>query len=401
MGSALVTLQPERFVAGGDAMARDADGRVVFVRGGLPGETVAVEITTNKRDWARGHVVDVLEASPQRVVEPCTARHAGCGGCGWQHLDLDAQRAAKRSVVVDALQRIGGVTDADVTIGPGVSPDGYRTTIRLSAGADGAAGFRSERSHDVVAAPHCLVAHEALRAVVGDLRLDADVDLTLRYSAVDAQLGARWDKSRGRVAGLPEGVLVGAGAVLHETIDGHRLQVSLGSFFQSGPQAASLLVAAVRRAAPELETATHVVDAYAGVGLFGVAATTPTAHVVAIETSRSSSADAAVNLAGRPSTIVRGEVGGWRAAAGSSFDVIIADPARSGLGVPGTTALARIESPVIVLVSCDAASLGRDVKLLAERHYRLAGVELIDAFPHTTQIEAVSRFEFVPGRQLG
>ena len=151
-------LRPDRFAAGGEALARDDDGRVVFVRGALPGETVVAEIVHEKRDWARAHVVDIVEASADRVVPPCASRLAGCGGCGWMHLDLDAQRRAKATIVEEALRRIGGITDPATVLGPGVAAEGYRTTARVAPGPDGVAGFRAERSHEVVAAPACLVA---------------------------------------------------------------------------------------------------------------------------------------------------------------------------------------------------------------------------------------------------
>ena len=181
-------------------------------------------------------------------------------------------------------------------------------------------------------------------------------------------------------------------AKLEEVVAGFRLQVSMGSFFQSGPQAAELLVAAVQRAAPELAGAGVVVDAYAGVGMLAVCATDPLCKVVAIETSRSACADAERNLGHRDARVVRGEVGGWHADPGTEVDVVIADPARSGLGKPGVAALARLDAPVLVLVSCDAASLGRDARLLAGAGYVHARSELVDTFPHTTQVEVVTRF---------
>ncbi len=385
-------LTPDRFAAGGEAIARDDDGRVVFVRGALPGETVVAEVTHEKKDWARAHVVQIREASPDRVVPPCESRRAGCGGCGWQHLTHEAQRNAKVEIVADAFRRIGRVDDGVIELGPSVEPEGYRTTIRLAPTADGRAGFRAEQSHDVVAAPNCLVAHPALREIVAGLRLSGDVEPTLRVSVATGQVGARWDKQKGDVQGLPDGVLTSWSSVMHEDVVGRRLQVSLGSFFQSGPQAAELLVAAVGRSAPELVDADVVVDAYAGIGMFAACATNPDAHVIAIETSRSAVNDAHENLDGRRGQIVRGEVGGWHAPDDLSIDVVIADPARSGLGQPGSAALVRAGAPVLVLVSCDPASLGRDTKLLAKSGYTHERSEVLDTFPHTTHIEVVSRF---------
>jgi 23S rRNA (uracil1939-C5)-methyltransferase len=387
-----MTLRPDRFAAGGEALAHDDEGRVVFVRGALPGEVVAAELIAEKKDWARAVTVAVEQPSSDRVTPPCASRRAGCGGCGWQHVTIDAQRRARVAIVTDALRRTGSVADPVVTLGGGVEPTGYRTTIRVAATADGRAGFRAELSHDVVAAPHCLVAHPALAALLPALRLDPGVEPTLRVSVATGDVAARWDTKAGTVHGLPDGTLLGARAALHEDVAGHRLRVSIGSFFQSGPQGAELLVDTVRRAAPELAGAALVVDAYAGVGMFAVCATDPASRVIAVETSRSAVADAEHNLRDRDAEVVRGEVGGWRIAAGDEVDVVIADPARSGLGKPGVAALTRTRMPVLVLVSCDPASLARDAKLLAAAGYRHERSEVVDTFPHTTHVEAVTRF---------
>jgi 23S rRNA (uracil1939-C5)-methyltransferase len=390
-----LVLRPERFVAGGDALARDDDGRVVFVRGALPGETVVADVTSAKTDWARARVVEILEPSPDRVTPPCAARRAGCGGCGWQHLSVDAQRSARVGIVTDALRRIGRVEGPVVASGGGVAPTRYRTTVRIASGPDGRAGFRAEGSHDVVAAPDCLVAHAPLAAVVAGVRLDPGVEATLRMSVTTGELNARWDPAAGEVHGLPDGTPIGSRATVHEDVGGRRLRVSMASFFQSGPQAAELLATSIRRLAPELAHATVVVDAYAGVGALAVVATGPETRVIAIETSRAAVADARHNLAGRDAEVVRSEVGGWHRPSGTAVDVVIADPARTGLGRPGVAALTRTEAPVLVLVSCDAASLGRDTKLLAGAGYRHARTEVVDTFPQTTHVEAVTRFERV------
>ncbi|CAN5690341.1 TRAM domain-containing protein [soil metagenome] len=386
-------LRPDRFVAGGDAMARDDSGRVVFVRGAAPGETVEAELLTAKADWARAATVVVVDAAPGRVTPPCPSRRAGCGGCGWQHLTIDAQRAARVDIVADALRRTGGVQSPVVDHGGRVAAERYRTTVRVVGDVQGRPGFRAEGAHDVVAAPDCLVAHPVLADLLPSLRLDAGVELTLRVSVATGALAARWDRAAGDVHGLPAGVEVGASAVLEEDVAGRRLRVSMGSFFQSGPAAAELLVDAVRRAAPELDDAGLVVDAYSGVGMLAACATAPPTRVIAIETSRPAVADARHNLRDRAAEIVRGEVGGWRPGTDDPIDVVIADPARSGLGKPGVHAVARTGTPVVVLVSCDAASLARDARLLAGAGYRHVRTEVVDTFPHTTHVETVTRFD--------
>ena len=257
----------------------------------------------------------MLEPSPDRLTPPCPSRRAGCGGCGWQHLTVDAQRPARVDIVADALRRTGGVAEPLVELGGGVEPVGYRTTVRVAATADGRAGFRAEQTHDVVEAPTCLVAHPTLAALLPGCGSTPASNRRCGCPVATGELAARWDPAAGDVHGLPAGTAAGSRATLHEDVAGHRLQVSMGSFFQSGPQAAELLVDAVRRAAPELGGARLVVDAYAGVGMFAVCVTDPPTRIIAIETSRSALGDAAHNLADRDAEIVRGEVGGWRVAA--------------------------------------------------------------------------------------
>jgi 23S rRNA (uracil1939-C5)-methyltransferase len=387
----VLTLRPDRLVAGGDALAKADDGRVVFVRGALPGELVTVELTEGKRDWSRGDVIDVVEASAHRVTPPCQYRLAGCGGCDWQHVDVSAQLSAKAAILADAMRRTGGLPDAVIVEGASAPSNAYRTSVRVVGTASGRAGFRRERSNVTIEVGACMVAHPALFDVLRDVTIDPDVELTVRVSAATGQMTALWDNRKGGVKGLPDVVKTGANAALSEDVAGHRFRVSAGSFFQSGPIAAGLLVDAVRRAAPELDGAEHVVDAYAGVGLFGLAAVPASSRTTSIETSRSCVQDASANLAGRAATIVRSEVGAWRAG-GDRVDVVIADPARSGLGKPGSAALAAAGAPVLVLVSCDPVSLARDAMLLRRHGYRHERTEVLDLFPMTHHVEAVTRF---------
>jgi len=171
--------------------------------------------------------------------------------------------------------------------------------------------------------------------------------------------------------------------------------VSAASFFQSGPAAAEALVRAVSDAvAGDLGSGARIIDLYAGVGVLGgaLAAGCESAALVAVESSKAAAGDAAHNLADLDARVVIGEV----AVAAQSFglvpDVVIADPARSGLGRSAVTAVASLGAPIAVLVSCDPASLARDAALLGAHGYRLDRVEVVDAFPSTFHVETVSRF---------
>ncbi len=377
-----VTLTPLRLVAGGDALARDDDGRVVFVSGALPGETVRVALRTVKKDFAKGDVIDVIEASPDRVIAPCDAFHRGCGGCDWQHIDPAAQLRMKVAIVTEALTRIGRLDTPVVRAGGAVEPWGYRTTIRVSADHSGAVGFRSRRSHDIVAIDRCPVAHPRVNALLAGLQLSPGADASLRVSVTSDETTSTSTAD-------------GMAGVIHETVHGEQLRVSARSFFQSSPQAAEMLVDAVGRALAgvDLRDAT-LVDAYGGVGLFAATVGGPAAKVVLVESSPSSCADARVNLAGRAATIHESSVESWTPVAA---DAVIADPARSGLDREAAAVLAATGAPWLVLVSCDAAALGRDARILAELGYEHDGTAVIDVFPHTSHVEAVTRFRLKSG----
>jgi 23S rRNA (uracil1939-C5)-methyltransferase len=385
-------LRPERFVAGGEALAHDPEGRIVFVRGGVPGDEVVATTVEDKGDWSRAVVTDVVTSGPDRVEPPCPRRREGCGGCDWQHVAVPAQLPAKLEIVRDAMRRTAHLPDADVRLGASVPSQGYRTTIRLVGDAAHRAAYRQERSHATVPAAGCLVAHPNLLPLVDAVSVTPGLEVTLRTSVATGEVTARWDASRGSVDGLPPEVATGADAVLHEDVAGHRLRVSAASFFQSGPAAAEALVTSVRRLAPEVDTATRVVDLYAGVGLFAVAAAPHAAHVVTVETSRAAAADCRANLAGRAALVEVGQAGRWRPDRGMAVDVVVADPARSGLGKPGAGAVAAASAPVLVLVSCDPVAMARDASLLARHGYRHAGTEVLDLFPHTHHVECVTRF---------
>lgn len=420
-----ITVDVERFVAGGEALARDPEGRVVFVAGALPGESVQVTLGERHAGWSRGTPVRVVRSSPHRVVPPCPQRRDGCGGCDWQHLATDRQLEAKLSVVRDAFRRTGGIRDEVVerAVVPGgsVPMTGYRTTVRVIGDEAGRPSFRAERSDRRVPAHGCAVSHPGLLALLDEVRLPDGLEATLRVSSSTGERTAhvvvperRADRPVAPTTGeraidVPADVGVGPDASLSETVDGHAFRVSAASFFQSGPAAAALLVRTVVELAPELADARRVVDAYAGVGLFAVAAVPVEAHVTVVETSATACADATFNLRDRPATVVRSRVDRWvrnetRASGGPttrrrgasarrrSVDVVIADPARSGLGRAGAAAIAALSAPTVILVSCDPVAGARDVALLEAAGYRFEAARVLDVFPQTHHVEVVTRF---------
>ena len=264
--------------------------------------------------------------------------------------------------------------------------------MRVARTSTGSFGFRRRRSNDVVGIDHCLVVRPELDAVFGTLRAGEDVDeVTVRVSVASGRAGAWWEPSDASIDGLAEDVVVGAHSRLTETVHERPLEVSMASFFQSSPGAAEVIVNAVAAALDPVDRwpVGAFVDLYGGVGLFSATIAPHDREVIVVEGSPFACDDARRNLRGRPATVVRSRVEDWppvRAA------VVVADPARDGLRASGVDAIERTGTPVVALVSCDPASLGRDARLLVEAGFDLDWVEVLDPFPHTHHVEAVSRF---------
>jgi len=403
-------LRVERVVAGGDGLAREpldpavgdaggparrapSGGRVVFVPGALPGELVDVELVGAARDFARSRLVGVVEPSPARVTPPCEALHRGCGGCDWQHVDARTQLELKVEVVREALRRTARLPDAPVRAGGSVAPWDYRTSMRFALGADGVPSLHRHRSDDLVPLAGCPIAHPSLDDLVGQLRLPGADEVSVRVSAATGERSTWWRPEH--VAGLvvPGDVRTGRGGWVTEHVAGVALRVSSPSFFQSGPGAAELLVATVRSVCgDELAGATHLVDLYGGVGLFAstLLPAGSGATVTVVEGSPDACADARVNLADRGADVVESSVERW---APERADVVVADPARQGLGRDAAAVVAATGAPVVALVSCDPVSLARDAAALREHGYVLSTSVVLDLFPQTHHVEAVTRFD--------
>lgn len=383
---ATIDVRVEKVVAEGDGLGRMPDGRVVFVEGALPGEVVSVEIVKQSRDYARGRVVRILEAHPQRVEPPCPNVARGCGGCDLQHAAPDLQREIKVGIVRESLERLGRIVDPDVRlVAVDLPSERARTTLRVAAGRTGGVGFRRRRSHDVVEIEKCLVAHPAIENVLGALRVDDEV--MIRVSASTGEMVA-WSEPD-RMTGLSDAVGRGPLATIEESVAGRSLRVSAASFFQSSPAVASALVERVTIALgdPAQWGSGPLIDAYGGIGLF--AATIVGREVVVVEANPAACADARHNLRDRVARVVESTVENW---VPEPAGAVIADPSRDGLRASGVEVLVATNAPVIVLVSCDPASLGRDARLLVEAGYDLEWCDVVDAFPHTHHVEAVSRF---------
>lgn len=398
---------------GGHCIARH-EGQVLFVRHALPGERVLARVTETGAGerFVRADAVAMLSASPDRVTPPCPWSGPGrCGGCDLQHVSLPRQRRLKADVVREQFSRLARL-DVDVTVEPVPGDDAgldWRTRVEFAIGADGRAGLRRHRSHEIVAVDHCRI------AAPGVDRLRVTGRTWPGTDAVDAVAPSVGDAVAVVVPGgeaplVRERVVVGAGGEREFTL-------SARGFWQVHPGAAQTFVDAVLEAAAP-RAGERALDLYAGVGLFAAAlarAVGPSGQVIAIESDAAACAHARDNLADLPQVAVlaarvddafgvpRPSRRGSSSQRGSrprkpsrstlvpaSADVVVLDPPRTGAGKGVCAEIAAMAPRAVVYVACDPAALARDTAYFADLGYRLDTLRAFDAFPMTHHVECVA-----------
>ena len=383
--------------ATGGGVGRRSDGRVVFVRHCLPGELVRVTVTEMNSTFARADAIEVLESSPERVVAPCTFAHpGGCGGCDLQHASLPAQLSWKAALVQDHLVRIGGIA-RDVHVTPAVSaPYESRTRLRCAVDENGQLCLREARSHDLVAIDGCWIASHAFASAFGT-SWDGASEVELRAIGDGAPFAiVRRETHRGTLYELCSlrGEPLEPSTQSRVAVRGHYYSVSPRSFWQSHRDAPELLVDTVLSMA-DVGPGERVVDLFSGVGLFSVPlaqAVGPGGRVTAVEASPHAVRDARQNGDGLRQMKVREWSVTPRAVndSVSPGDVVVLDPPRHGLSKGVAAALVRRAPRRLVYVSCDAATLARDLKILLAGGFALGEIRAFDLFPMTEHVELVT-----------
>jgi tRNA/tmRNA/rRNA uracil-C5-methylase (TrmA/RlmC/RlmD family) len=408
--SELIELQIGAVANGGSCVARH-EGRVVFVRHTLPGERVRARVTQETKNFLRADAVEILEASPDRVQAPCPFAGPGrCGGCDWQHASLPAQRRLKAAVVEEQLRRLAGIEREVVVEEVPGAPDGlgWRTRMHFAVRRDGAVGLRRHRSHAIEPIDECLIAHPQVE-VLGIERKRwpgaAGVEAIASAGTGD-RLAVLSTRGRARVPRMDAPVRLISGKpdkppFVREDVAGRLWQVSGSGFWQVHPGAAQTLADAVLDTL-DPRRGEVAVDLYCGAGLFaGVLGERigPDGLVVGIESDAQSVRDARFNLRDLPHVSVeRGEVEnvldeiqfGRGQTHLNRADLVVLDPPRTGAGREVVKRIAELAGRGIAYVSCDPATLARDLAFFSELGWTLSALRAFDAFPMTQHVELLA-----------
>ena len=409
----------ESIAAGGEGVGRMPDGRAVFVHGVAPGEEVEVEIVRSRPRWARARLQRVVRSSPERRPPPCPFQ-GRCGGCTLEHLEYPAQLAAKGRIVSDALTRIGGLDVAAPEVTPSPRTERYRNrvsfTLRRLAGSRVLAGFHQLGAPDriVDVDGRCLLPEEpvarawdALRAAWGDgaRRLPRGEELRLTLRATAGGEVSLLIEGGGPGGGLPDELLAAVPAVraiwhvpskgaprllagdasLQEHWGEEEIPLAARAFLQVNREAAALLEGHLLDLAGEVR-GQRVVDAYCGVGLHARRLARAGARVVGVEL------DADAVAAARAAQVPGAEFleGTVEALLPDLLpaDLVVLNPPRGGVAAEALDALLATPPARVLYISCDPATLARDLRRLADR-YAVTSLRSFDLFPQTAHVETV------------
>ena len=438
----LHTVEITGYTAEGLGVAR-IGGQVVFVHGGVRGESCTVQLLKVQKQVAFARVRQVLTPAPGRQAPDCP-HYPACGGCAFRHVTYEEELEAKRQRVEDALRRIGGADIAVPEILPSPQVLHYRNKSQFPVGRDGTIGFYRARSHDVIPAADCLLQHPAANCIAEALGAYMQ---TFKVPGYDERTGEgliRHLYVRTSAAGKALACVVAAGDALpHEdrladavrrawpdtvgvvlnsnkrqtnvilgekyrtlwgmdrledTLCGLRFSLSIPSFYQvNRDQAQRLYGLAIRMAG--LTGRETVLDLYCGTGTITLAMAGQAGRAIGAEIVAPAIEDARRNAAANGITNAEfscgdaGEIAEKLAAEDLRPDVICVDPPRKGLGEDVIAAIDRMAPKRVVYVSCDPATLGRDVKRFAGVGYMLREAVAVDMFPRTAHVETAVSLE--------
>ena len=424
----------------GDGVGRH-EGRVVFVPDTVTGDRLKAKIVQSKAKFARAKVLQLLDSSPHRIRPSCIVADK-CGGCQWQHIDINYQREAKRQQIVQAFQRIGGFEDVEVqSVLHANNALNYRnkSTYPLGRSPTGQvqAGYYRQGSHKLINLNQCPVQDERLHPLLREVKQDiqaqgwsiynetthqgklrhlslrigqntGEILLTLvstnaNLAGIEAQaqiwlerypglVGVCLNINRDRtnaILGKTTQTILGK-PYLREIFAGVELHIAADTFFQVNTGAAELLLQSIIQQL-NLTGSETIVDAYCGVGTFSLPLAAKVKQVIGIELNPASIEQAKSNaILNRidNATFYAGKVKDCLKKVAIQPDVLLLDPPRKGCDTQVIKTILEIKPPRIVYISCKPATLARDIQLLcASGVYKIVGVQPADFFPQTTHVE--------------
>lgn len=405
---AMIDIQLEKLTYGGDAMGRLEDGRAVFVPFGLPGERVRVRLTEEKRNFARGEIVEVLDASPQRITPRC--KHFGvCGGCHYQHLPYQEQLDAKAEILRDQLRRIGKIENPPVqNMVPSSSPWNYRNHVQFHLTEEGKLGYVRAQVPAVFAIEECHLPEDFLNGIWPQFEFEPGT----KIERVSLRAGRDYDSMLVLESNSPEfpeleieagisvthvfednTVVVAGNDHILISVLGRDFRVSAASFFQVNTAMTEKMVNHLIANLPITQFSV-VLDVYCGAGLFSAFLAPKCERVIGIESSASACEDFSFNLDEFDNVeLYEGLAEDVISHLEVKPDVVLVDPPRTGLEKQVVDGILKMNPQWIAYVSCDPSTLGRDAARLIRGGYRLQDVTPFDLFPQTFHIESISVFE--------
>jgi 23S rRNA (uracil1939-C5)-methyltransferase len=406
------TVTLDRWAYGGEAMGRLPDGRAVFVPFSIPEETVQVRLVEEKRGFARGELLEIKEASPDRIEARCK-HYRECGGCHYQHLPYKLQVQAKQEILNDQLARIGKldpelVEKASQPMVSGAEEWHYRNNVQFHLDEQGRLGFQAPRSNRLVPIEECHLPEKAINRVWEQLDLEPVPDLRrvglrvgveneimlILESDSDEGVEFELDVPMAAVQLGPNTTHVLSDApFLTMSVLREEFRVSARAFFQVNTAMAEAMAVHIMEILP-LNHRSVVLDAYCGAGLFSAFIAPKVAQLIGIELDPFAVDDFLYNLDAYEHVEV------YQAPAEDVLpeldlhpDVVLVDPPRAGLGKEALDAILKMAPQTIAYVSCDPATLGRDAKRLQAGGYHLLQITPFDLFPQTYHIESISLWE--------
>ncbi len=441
----IIGLDIEKLVYGAEGIAKFND-IAVFVPDTAPADKIRAEIISVKKNYARGILKEIIEPSPQRVKPFCALANT-CGGCQWQHINYQEQLIAKKKIVEETLDKIAGIKIPvnDTLESPQTKE--YRCKVqfpvsRTKVSKRFLAGYYKKGTHDIINIKHCPVqpgiideVTAFLREKARELHLSAYNEKTkkglvrhfvYRYSATNKNfiltivinsgkipeniitlcklvkekfhraegVGVNFNTSGSNVILGDKSRLIEGNNSVTETLDGKVFRISRDAFFQVNPSAAAQMFKEVRKIVSERITAPEVLDVYAGSGGFSVFLSDLAKHITAVESSESSVEDGLANISRNNIsniTYIKDNADiaiPGLASESKKFDVTILDPPRKGCSEEVLKGVMELTDKFLVYVSCNPATLARDMKVLSEK-FRVKLVQPVDMFCHTYHVETI------------